>query len=145
MSTCTCEFMAYYTALCHRHQQFEFQSRKLFQELEKQMPKPTLILVLMKSLRTNLEEHFEMNREEGHLDEAISRRPILGKAADRLQLEYRLLICQIDHLISLLPSTEAPPLPRTFLIAFEDFARRLDEIKSAEVELLEYGFNTFIH
>jgi hypothetical protein len=98
----------------------------------------------LRSLREELGDHFHEEEVGGCLDEAVARKPSLGKEFDRLQLEHPRLLQDIDRLIEGMEKGRLSDNQKKAITSeFSRFIDRLQRHGMAEEQILEEGFGVY--
>ncbi|MBU6175900.1 MAG: hypothetical protein KGQ60_19010 [Planctomycetes bacterium] len=99
----------------------------------------------LRSLHDELEDHFREEEVGGCLDEAVARKPALGKELDQLQLEHPNLLKDLDRLIDVMAPGYPSENQRKLITAeFSRFIDRLQKHEMAEEQILEEGFGVYL-
>lgn len=139
------EYFAYCTNLHSKHRMLNERIQKISQLWKASSQRVDGDLVdQLRSLRDELGNHFHEEEIGGCLDEAVARKPTLGKEFDRLQLEHPRLLQDIDRLIdSMEEGRLSDNQKRVITTEFSRFIDRLQRHEMAEEQILEEGFGVY--
>jgi len=140
------EYFAYCTNLHSKHRMLNARIRKISDLWKVSSQRVDSDLVdQLRSLREELENHFHEEEIGGCLDEAVARKPALGKEFDRLQLEHPRLLKDIDRLIDAMDQRRLSDSQRKIVTTeFSAFIDRLQKHEMAEEQILEDGFGVYL-